>query len=95
MSVINVQRRHQLSLIDLRKKIDAIIIDIGERFEFRTEWESDCLLTFRRKGASGNIKIDENKFELTLRLGMMFKSLKNVIESEVVSAVDSNLNRKE
>ncbi|MGB0495702.1 MAG: polyhydroxyalkanoic acid system family protein [Kangiellaceae bacterium] len=92
MTVINIKKKHQLPLIELKQKIDSIIIEMGKRLEFNSEWENEYSLIFKRKGASGNIEIDENNFELTLRLGLMYKSLKGVIHSEISAAVSKKLN---
>jgi len=88
MSVISIQRTHQFSLEELREKIDKIINEISKKLELFSEWESDKILLFRRKGVNGCIEIDNNNFELTLRLGMMYRMLKGSIENEVTEVVN-------
>ncbi|TQV89289.1 polyhydroxyalkanoic acid system family protein [Aliikangiella coralliicola] len=92
MSAIIVSRTHQYSIEELKNKIDKIILDIQQELEFQSEWETESNLVFRRKGANGSIDIDENNFELTLRLGMMFRALKGTIERQIIKVVDSHLN---
>ena len=41
MSVICLQRSHQLPLNELKQKIDKIIIDMESKLEFKAEWESE------------------------------------------------------
>jgi len=91
MSIINIQRTHEFSLDELKQKIDRIIHEISNKLEFRSEWESDSTLSFRRKGANGCIEIDESNFELTLRLGMMFRMMKGAIQKEVVEVIDGHI----
>jgi putative polyhydroxyalkanoate system protein len=93
MSSINIHRSHQLPLDELKQKIDIILLNISNRLDFRSEWETDRLLTFRRKGANGSIAIDESNFELTLKLGMMFRMMKGAIQKEMIEVVDEHINR--
>ncbi|WP_444996153.1 polyhydroxyalkanoic acid system family protein [Aliikangiella sp. IMCC44359] len=91
MSVIYVHRNHQLSINELKNRIDQIVVKIQDELEFHTEWETDKSLIFRRKGANGGIEIDEENFALTLRLGIMFRMLKSSIENQVIEIVDKHL----
>ncbi len=91
MANIYIQRKHQLSLLDLKQKIDSIMIDIQDKIEFQSEWETEQEFCFRRKGAKGSIEIDGSNFELNLNLGIMFRALKNQIEQRIVTVVDQHL----
>lgn len=91
MSEIIINRTHQYPLGDLKAKIDEIKVDIEKRFEFRSEWESDQCLLFRRKGAKGSIEIGEHSFQFTLKLGMMYRAMKAEIKREIVGIVDKHL----
>jgi len=91
MSVITIQRTHQFSLDELKQKIDHIIHEISNKLYFRSEWESENTLSFRRKGAHGCIEIDESNFEFTLRLGMMFRMMKDSIQKEVLKVIDGHI----
>ncbi len=91
MANINIQRKHQLSTDQLKTKIDAIMLDIKDKIEFQSEWETEKEFCFKRKGAKGTIEIDESNFELNLNLGMMFRALKVPIEQRIVSVVDQHL----
>ena len=79
---------HQYSVEELKQKIDAVKAEIEGKFEFRSEWETDRNLLFRRKGLSGNIEIDERKFQLTLKLGMMYRAMMAEIKREILIVVD-------
>lgn len=91
MSTICIQRSHNLSSIEVKNKIDQIILEIEKKLEFSSYWESETYLSFKRKGAKGFIEIGEDEFELNLKLGMMFKMLKNTIRKEIIAVIDSHL----
>ena len=91
MSVICIHRSHELSLLEWKEKIDNILLDISERLDFKSEWQSDRSLSFRRKGANGGIEISDVDFEFTLRLGMMFRMMKVPIQKEVIEVIDRHI----
>jgi putative polyhydroxyalkanoate system protein len=88
MSEISINRVHQYPTDVLKLKIDDIKKDIENRFALNTEWESDQILLFRRKGLNGSIKIDEGSFHLKVNLSMMYRMMSTTIENEIVSVVD-------
>tara|TARA_R110001583_G_scaffold188860_3_gene351320 strand:+ start:5231 stop:5506 length:276 start_codon:yes stop_codon:yes gene_type:complete len=90
MALINITRKHNIPLTDIKLKIDAIAIELKEEYQLQSEWEDNCLF-FRRKGASGSIEVDTQQFELNLVLGAMFNTVKNKIEKDVTAIVDSQL----
>jgi putative polyhydroxyalkanoate system protein len=91
MSAITISRSHQFSIDELKLKIDELKKDIENRFEVRSEWESDQILLFRRKGLNGSIEIDDSNFQLKVNLSMMLRMLSAQIENEIVSVVDGCL----
>jgi putative polyhydroxyalkanoate system protein len=91
MSVITIRRKHQFSLDELKQKIDQIVLEISNKLEVRSEWESENTLLFRRKGANGCIEVDNSNFELTLKLGMMFRMMKGSIQREMTEVVDEHI----
>ncbi|MCP4486539.1 MAG: hypothetical protein GY820_04355 [Gammaproteobacteria bacterium] len=90
MSVLTIFRVHQYPLDELKQRIDAVKAEIEKKFEFRSEWKTDRNLMFRRKGLSGNIAIDTQKFELTLRPGLMYRAMMAEIKKEVLIVVDEH-----
>jgi putative polyhydroxyalkanoate system protein len=90
MANIRIKRQHQLAVIELKEKIDSIMLEIKEQIDFQSEWESCYEFSFRRKGASGRIEIDDTNFEMNINLGIMFRAMKNSIEKRIVSVVDKH-----
>jgi len=91
MSVINISRTHQYPVEELKMKIDDIKNDIMKKYDFFTEWESDQYLLFRRKGMNGSIEIDEHNIQLTLKLSIMYRMMKDQFKKEIVRVVDRHL----
>ena len=87
MSVINIYRSHQYSPGELKLKIDDIKKIIEEKYNLRSEWETDQYLLFRRKGLKGSIEIDERKFQFTVNLSMMYRMMEAEIRQEILVVV--------
>ena len=91
MSVINIYRSHQYPPGELKLKIDDIKNDIEEKYELRSEWETDQCLLFCKKGLKGTIEIDEHKFQFTLNLSMMYRMMEAEIKQEILVVVNRHL----
>ena len=91
MSVINIERQHSLSLEELTLRVNEIAAKLEAKLDIRSEWEDKNTLSFRRKGANGSIELSENSVSITVRLGIMFRALRSVVESELEKVVESKL----
>jgi putative polyhydroxyalkanoate system protein len=91
MSNISIKQKHALSLKELKYNIEKIKKEIENKLELRSEWESETILVFRRKGASGKIIFDESNFEFSLNLGLKFRMMKNSIHQEVSKTINKYL----
>ncbi len=91
MAHIQISRQHNIPVIQLREKIDLIMRSLEDKLSFTTEWENDSEFSFRRKGANGKIYISDEKFELTLNLGLMYRAMRAQIESKIISEVNTQL----
>ena len=91
MSVICVERSHALTVDEIKTKVEPLIEKLETKLAVKSEWESERVLNFRRKGAKGNIIFDGDTLQLTLNLGMMFRALKGPIEAEINTALDKYL----
>lgn len=88
MSVIHFERSHQLSISELKSRIEKIAAKLTEQLSVSVNWETEHQLSFHKKGANGNIEISENHFHLTLKLGMMYKVLQKPIRLKIESTID-------
>lgn len=91
MSVINIEKQHSLSFEELTERVNEIAKKLETKLDIRSEWEDKNTLSFRRKGANGSIELSEDSVSITVRLGMMFRALKSVVESELERVVEAKL----
>jgi len=91
MSVINIEKQHNLSFEELTERVNEIAKKLESKLDIRSEWEDKNTLSFRRKGANGSIELSEDSVSITVRLGMMFRALKSVVESELDRVVEAKL----
>ncbi len=91
MSMIKIERTHHLSIDEIRNRIEHIAVKLKDKLGVRYEWESERQLGFQKKGANGTICVTENEFQLTVKLGLMYRVLKTQIQTELESAVDKHI----
>ena len=91
MSVITLERNHQLSIEELTSVLNELIAKLESKLDVKSYWESDRELYFRRSGANGHIEFDDSQLTLTVKLGLMFRALKGPIEREITEVVDKYL----
>ena len=92
MAVISLTRDHQLSLEEITQRVNEIALKLEQKLDIQSEWEDEKTLQFRRKGANGSIEISENSVDVTVRLGMMFRALKGMVQQELERVLDKQLN---
>lgn len=93
MAVINLTRTHQLSLEEITLRVNSVVSKLEQKLDVKSEWENNKTLQFRRKGASGSIEISTNSVDISVRLGMMFRALKGVIQKELEEVLDKQLTK--
>lgn len=91
MSVITLERDHQLSIEELTTILNEMVTKLEAKLNVKSYWESERELYFRRSGANGHIEFDDNQLTLTVKLGLMFRALKGPIEREITEVVDKYL----
>lgn len=90
MSIIIVEREHQLGLVAARAKAQALAERLAEKYDVSYQWHGDTL-TVRRAGAAGTIVVDASRIYIELRLGVLFSALKGRIKQEMETALDQRL----
>lgn len=94
MADIHIVREHGLGL-DRARKLAFRWAEVAEK-----KLDMDCtyeegkahdLVSFKRAGASGELKVGKDRFELNARLGMLLGVFKAKIESEIVRNLDELL----
>ncbi len=90
MSVIQLERRHQLGAGRARELAGRIAADLERRYGMRHEW-ADSVLHFRRSGVQGELTVTDERLRLRLELGLMMRPLRDRIESAVARRLDELL----
>ena len=91
MSDIHIHRQHHLGL--------KAALDIAHQWADQAEREFDmrCAfaegpdgheVNFSRSGVNGTLKVDQDNFELTAKLGFLLGAFKERIESEITQNLD-------
>ena len=94
MPDIRIQREHALGLPAARKIAWRWAEQAESEFGMECEYEEgdaeDCV-RFSRSGASGELRVTGDRFELHAKLGFLLGAFKDRIESEIVKNLDTLL----
>ena len=94
MADIHIVREHGLGLQGARKLAFRWAEVAEKKLEMDCTYEegkTHDLVNFKRPGASGELKVTKDRFELDARLGMLLGVFKGRIESEIVRNLDELL----
>jgi putative polyhydroxyalkanoate system protein len=95
---IHIVRVHGLGLPQARKlafrwaEVAENKLDMDCTYE---EGKLSDVVSFKRPGASGELKVTKDRFELVARLGLLLGVFKGKIESEIVRNLDELLEQKD
>jgi putative polyhydroxyalkanoate system protein len=91
---IHIVRAHALGLEHARKLAFRWAEVAEQKLDMEcsyAEGNTSDLVTFRRPGAQGELKVTKDRFELSARLGLLLGVFKNKIEAEIVKNLDQLL----
>jgi putative polyhydroxyalkanoate system protein len=91
---IHIVREHSLGLEQARKLAFRWAEVAEKRLEMDCTYEegkTHDVVHFKRAGASGELKVDKDRFHLVARLGLLLGVFKGKIESEIVRNLDQLL----
>lgn len=94
MADIHIVREHGLDLAHARKLAMRWAEVAEKKLEMECVYEegkTSDLVTFQRPGASGELKVTRERFELKAKLGMLLGVFKHKIEGEIVRNLDELL----
>lgn len=98
MADIHIVRRHALGLAKARElafrwaEVAEKKLDVECTYE---EGRTSDLVTFRRQGAHGELKVTKDCFELDARLGLVLGVFRHQIETEIVRNLDELLEHED
>lgn len=98
MPDIHITREHSLGLPQARKLAFRWAETAERKLEMACTYEegkTDDIVSFKRPGASGELRVFKDRFVLDARLGLLLGIFKDRIESEIVKNLDLLLAEKE
>ena len=98
MADIHIVREHGLGLEQARKLAFRWAEVAEKKLEMDCTYEegkAHDVVSFKRPGASGELRVGKDRFELNARLGMLLGVFKGKIESEIVRNLDELLAHKD
>ena len=90
MSQIVVQRKHGLSLAEIKRRAEAIARRLRDEYGGSYAWAGDRL-SFTRTGASGQLTVTSDTFEVRIDLGILLTAFHSRIEREITLFCDEQL----
>ena len=94
MADIHIVREHSLGLEQARKLAFRWAEVAEKKLEMDCTYEegrTHDVVNFKRPGASGELRVTKDKFQLNARLGMLLGVFKGKIESAIVENLDELL----
>jgi putative polyhydroxyalkanoate system protein len=95
---IHITRHHHLGLAEARKLAFKWAETSEQEFDMECTYEegkTSDLVSFKRTGAHGELKVTKDKFVLDARLGFLLGAFKHRIETEIVRNLDLLLAHEE
>jgi putative polyhydroxyalkanoate system protein len=89
MSQIIVHRRHGLRLAEVKRRAEAIAGRLRDEYGGSYAWEGDTL-RFRRTGASGELTVTRDSFEVRVEVSFLLAPLRSRIEHEIRAFCDEH-----
>lgn len=90
MTSIHITRTHQLDEETVRGRVQELADKLTKELSAEYTWEKDRLV-FKRRGASGVVRIGEQELEVEVKLSLMLTPLKGTIEKTITEYLDQRL----
>ncbi len=94
MPDLHIAREHTLGLTDARRLAKVWVDSAEQKLAMTCDYQEgaaeDCV-TFSRSGASGELRVSADRFELDVKLGFLLGAFKDRIEHEITKNIDKLL----
>lgn len=87
---MRIRRNHNLGVEEARVRADRIAADLKQQFSLRSTWEGDAMHV-RGNGVTGELHVDDEHFELNVKLGFALKLMEGPIRSVIEKTIDEEL----
>ncbi len=91
MSLIQIQRTHQLGPARAKAVVEHVAQRMREQYHVDIQWENDAVMLFRRAGIDGRIEIEPAVIRVQARLGLLLKPLRSTVEEEIARRLQQYL----
>jgi putative polyhydroxyalkanoate system protein len=92
MAKIDIKRTHSLENSIVKTKIDALALEIKEKYSLKSKWENDTHMIITGTGIKkGSIDIDSGKVHVAIDLSFAASMLKGKIETKINAILDKEL----
>jgi putative polyhydroxyalkanoate system protein len=85
---ITIQRRHRLGLAQARERVGELAHALEQDLEATWQWQGDEL-RFERAGASGCVRVDEERLDVEVKLGLLLRPFRERIAAQISDRLDS------
>ena len=90
MANIRIKRDHNIGTEEARKRVDEMANTLQDRLEAKISWQGNTL-NIKRTGASGTVEVGDDYVDCKVKLGLVLKPMKGMVESELNYALDEAL----
>jgi len=87
---MRIRRNHTLGIEEARVRADRVAADLKKQFSLRSAWQGDALHV-KGNGVSGQLDVDEEHFEINVKLGFALKLMEGPIRSAIEKIIDEEL----
>lgn len=88
MASISIQRRHCLGLAQARQRVGELAHALEQDLGATWRWQGDEL-RFERAGASGCVRVAEDRLEVEVSLGLLLRPFREKIAAQIGDRLDS------
>jgi putative polyhydroxyalkanoate system protein len=90
MASIHIERNHILGIDSARERVATIARHLDQKLSIDHRWQGDTL-HFSRAGATGSIRVGDDRIVLDVKLGLALGLMKGTIEDTINEELDQVL----
>jgi putative polyhydroxyalkanoate system protein len=90
VSVIRINRKHNMPLDQARQQVREVVDKLQRKIAADYTWNRDTV-SFKRSGASGRIKVDDRQIDVEVKLGLVLSPMRSSVEKAINDYLDENL----
>lgn len=91
MATIRITHDYTMPADELKVRLDQLAEEMTSRYQLQCSWPAENCMTFKRSGASGEIRVDGGRLSLDMKLGLMLGAFKTTIERDIRKFVADNI----